>query len=890
MKKIVSVFLALILTLGPIAMVMSQEAYAAEAAQGGSGFDVFLDSNKNICIITNDQIRASNTYYRTVGFTVSRGMKDQRKLMSGAATEYIQVFMDEMTVSPINIGTRQINAFEFPFDSFKAKVQSKGYNEWYQDIIDAESFGGSLYVRFDSIMKIYNGKNAEPHFYRNDPTVGPYDDEQRDLNPREIQNAKGWRAGSRTGLRTHFHRWLVLGRQLPVQTAAAAQPLKFKDHHVTIQSGENGTPSGLLSLGGNSTTVYGDYSGMPAYAGADGNLEGYNASEGVPSTSSITGIAEASPWVGCIDVWARMVTKEIRTTFRYFWIPQEKTSYTGEDSVTNAISTLNEKEDKDKEDDTRHCIKDKDAHMQVEHDTDLEDVYNHWLKTEWADGDGHKLPSGGSRIKGSNPSVYGNENPTVPSSEYNDPKAPTAPQWQDGWTYEERHISSIDGSETWHSASDTDPCYSNFPEKPSGSDVRNVKEHWVDATPYKTEFKLTCICDRVFFDDDIGDGTPDPEKKVMQIYAAFEYINPFRTMFWDLDSVHLFNDIYDTGADDETGKHSKDGSIGFSQTVPTGDPYGAAEAKKSKKDGESLGLTEDFEEFVRSLEDDKGNVLLTDTANIAAKIATNDYLVWPKSEDTKDGIHKKGKISLTYKEDVTKLQKLIYEETITQNDYVCVKNPIDLGPADGIYIGGDEKNKWTPQKGIVKGCDFRDAWWMLGAGALKPGSESLGAVSEELRTTKKLNVGDMTGSETIDISKYWFKCKNSSAQDEGVAHAYTEDGMGKVAGKNQVFEKLGNVTVPIVRTTSDGAHGTDILAMYAPISGIVGPMSMTTTPVVDVLNGHLYSDEIGSSGTPLNFSYWGGIYVSEEGPHNPDGSRAAGPGLISDNVNEHSHW
>ena len=179
---------------------------------------------------------------------------------------------------------------------------------------------------------------------------------------------------------------------------------------------------------------------------------------------------------------------------------------------------------------------------------------------------------------------------------------------------------------------------------------------------------------------------------------------------------------------------------------------------------------------------------------------------------------------------------------------------------------------------------------MNAAGALKSGSMSLGEVSPDLRTTKKINVGDMTGSETVDLSKYWNYCKNSAAQDVGVAHAYITDSEAKVAGKNQVFEKLGNVTVPIVRTTNNGAHGTDILAMYAPISGIVGPMSMTTTPVVDVLSGHLYSDEIGSSGTPLNFSYTGGLKGSTERAHNADGSLGDAPGLISENVNEHSHW
>ena len=287
-----------------ISVIPGRPAFAAAQEQlpSGTGWDVFINSDGNLCIVTNDKKRTSSIYYKTIGFTVSRGQFNPsvKKLANGAATEYFKVYLGDMTIDTYEKNGREINTFMMPYEDLKARIAACS-GDWLQDLTDAEMYGGTCYVRFDSIMVIYHGSNLAHggHYYKNSPLEGPFDDEKRDLNPREIQSAEPWSAGANTGLRTHFHRWLPIMSAKPM-----IQNPVFLDHHVTNQN--EGGISGPGAKNGSTLKNYGDYSGDPAFAGANTNTEGYNAAEGVPSTKTITGYAEASPWYGGIDVWARM--------------------------------------------------------------------------------------------------------------------------------------------------------------------------------------------------------------------------------------------------------------------------------------------------------------------------------------------------------------------------------------------------------------------------------------------------------------------------------------------------------------------------------------------------------------------------------------------------------
>jgi len=302
-KRVSIGLLAAILGVVAVPMIPAKPALAAaqEKAPTSTGWDVYVDSNGDVVVTCNDKRRTSSIYYKTVGLTFSRGQfnPSAKKLAKGAATEFFYVPIEPSKVSESDAGHGRVQTvFKIPYATMKANIGAAS-GEWLQEILDAEKFGGTAYVRVDCDMRVYHGSNTDGYRYMNDPPKGPYDDEKRDLNPREIQAAEPWSAGANTGLRTHFHRWLPIMSAKPL----IKQPV-FLDHHVTYQN--EGGVSGPGAKNGTTLKNYGDYSGDPAFAGGNANLEGYNAAEGIPSTKTVTGYAEASPWYGGIDVWASM--------------------------------------------------------------------------------------------------------------------------------------------------------------------------------------------------------------------------------------------------------------------------------------------------------------------------------------------------------------------------------------------------------------------------------------------------------------------------------------------------------------------------------------------------------------------------------------------------------
>lgn len=337
--KIIAGFMAILFIASEVFMSQTGSVTAraetpasVEKLSSGANFDVFIDADNNVCIVTNDQIRKSTTYYRTIGFSISRGQfnPSAKKLANGASTEYFTLPIDRsLYVDTYSLGSREINIFKYPFSLLLGKMSAA----WQQEIQDAQEKGITAYIRFDSIMVIMEGETQLSHRYINDPRVGPYDDEARDKNPKELQRARGWAAGSKTGIKTHYHRWL------PIAASTIEEPPKFTDWHVTKQKKDGPGSSDTSSL-----TYYGDYTGDPWYAGGNANLDGYNAALGIPSTKTVTGYAESSPWFGNVDVWARLVTHQYEKRDTWTWdVGKGSATYEtpkGEEDAKKALKSI----------------------------------------------------------------------------------------------------------------------------------------------------------------------------------------------------------------------------------------------------------------------------------------------------------------------------------------------------------------------------------------------------------------------------------------------------------------------------------------------------------------------------------------------------------------------
>ena len=174
----ISISLVFFILAGNILLSL-QSALQVEAADpvlqttSGSSFDVFIDENNDICIITNDKIKAGSIYYRTIGFSISRGQfnPSAKKLANGAATDYFTLPIRKSSVTTYSVGNRQINIFRYPFAEIKGLMSAA----WQQEIEDAEERGMIAYIRFDAIMVVMQGTIVKSGPYVNNPTVGPYD-------------------------------------------------------------------------------------------------------------------------------------------------------------------------------------------------------------------------------------------------------------------------------------------------------------------------------------------------------------------------------------------------------------------------------------------------------------------------------------------------------------------------------------------------------------------------------------------------------------------------------------------------------------------------------------------------------------------------------------------
>ncbi len=822
-------------------------------------FDVFIDANNNVCIVTNDKIKDGSIYYRTIGFSISRGKfnPSEKKLANGAGTEYFELPIRTSEVETYNVGRRQINVFKYPYAELKSHMSAA----WQQELEDADERGMTAYIRFDAIMVIYHGRIRQPGLYVNNPIAGPNDNEATDRNPRELQRAETWSAGANTGIRSHFHRWL------PISSHSAIIPDTgtLTDWHITKQE----TLGPGVGEGTSELTYYGDYTGAPEYAGGNANLEGYDAGYGVPSTKTITGYAESSPWYGNVDVWARLVSHQYKKTDTYEWRVDKEdkgadltTTYDGSPiKDTGSIrSTVNKAFDA-----IYAAIRAEEARLTPLlakfHDTDLNDIFTYTVKLKFVDDAGNVLANTGG--------TDGEGAITITVNSRSVTRTVPIPMYQNGWEWTEKHFydeyeMEWDGEtyeEEWTGNYNEDgskemvpdydrphyepnydkPIYRYEPKsitwKAYNDPLPKPDNEYIVAGPTATYtngslvycgWKLEAKVVRKYFDDHNN----VQEDRYVQAYASFNYIDPYKTNVYDLNSVTLYNDIY--------------GSVSFPQVVDT--------EMDAQKGSITTNNTVPFDSWLSANS--------TSASISSEKIATNDYIKWAEIED-----EEKGKLLNTYKKDDQLLKEYISANTKSVNDHVFVKNPIDLGPADGVYLGG----KASAGYGIVTGCDFRDAENM-------PGYTSISLAI--LSGNENVVTGSDVYEEGNEVSKYWYLCKHTAGANEGIAHAYITNNQSKLGGVIQVWEKLGYQTVPIEPKTANGSHSTGISTLY--VQEIIGPTTATSTEQYadELSSGHLYSPTgvFGSSGIVHGYSKWGGVMGSAEGGMDESGFPLSGPG------------
>ena len=810
--------MAVLFSFGIITPITKKEAKAAPKPASASTWDVFIDENNDVCIVTNDKKKTSSIFYRTEGFTISRGKfkPSMKQLANGAATEYFFRALNASATETYTIGGREVNCFKYPFASIKAGMSGA----WAAEIDEVMEYGGTAYIRFDCMMYVYHGAARAKGPFMGHPPVNP--DESLYQNPAAIQAAEPWSAGANTGLKSHYHRWLPITKGKPPE-----EEPEWYDWHVTQQSG-----SGPGSATGSSMTYAGDYSGAPMFAGGNANLEGYDAGLGIPSTKTVSAYAEASPWHGSLDVWARMTTKQYNIRHLYKWTPVPFTEESGVDSLQHALDQLWEKEPEIRGELEGLLDNESNKVGEIPHDTPNEHVQHHWIRVMWMydDGSAFRETESGSEFPGEPAEGSG---ATVPESSdhQHTPKKPWVPQWHCGvrWDKWEKNAKgemvNNGGEMTWDNPSKA---------KPAPEGATNVVQLYKEGKVMYTQWKLTCIVNREYWDEKYK-GTEDG---FIQTYVAFEYLDPYKTKFYDLDSVTLYNDTY--------------GSQTLGATIDSYMDSGKADIKNRR--------LKTFDEVL-----DGGKTMLT-----AADIDSEDYMKLSEEKSRRFGGEQTNRPpELTdYTTQVTKLERKIHDETFSMNDYCQVKNPVDSGPADGIYLGNKDM-KWratdrNANAGVIKGCDFRDGRWM--------GYESLGTHAEliGLKFCNKEYEKPMGEASRIK-SKFWMYCTHSAGGNKANANAYITQNEGKVAGKNQAWERLGSSTSAIEPTIRNGAHESDISTRYVP-EMIDPPLTSMTIQFAKVLDGHLYGGGGGSHG----FSIWGGCMGSEEGPDVADFDEGSG--------------
>ena len=280
--------LALLLTVVITANIIALFPVDVKAVPSGVPWDVFIDEDNNICIVTQDKIKSSSIWYNTVGFSVSRCRHPAQKYIH-ETKEYAWFAIDKSKVVTQQIGNIEINIFKLPLTEVRDKI-AKTYSAWASEIEDALNGGAPCYLRFDSTMVIYrNGVPSGTVMPDGTPYLETYTNEAPNdgQNPDAIKAAENW--ADPHGLDSHYNRYLLIGGG-------------------EAEAKEEGITDTLVCTDGNN----------PIYEIANWSDQ-FDLSQGIPSSEDIHNRYRASSWYGSTDVYARLCSKKYSVTYTYKW-------------------------------------------------------------------------------------------------------------------------------------------------------------------------------------------------------------------------------------------------------------------------------------------------------------------------------------------------------------------------------------------------------------------------------------------------------------------------------------------------------------------------------------------------------------------------------------------
>ena len=327
-------------------------------------WNVDYDEDTNELVVTmHDKRKASTTFYETVGMTISRGKwddiintgsesdrSDESHLYDGLDSDWIIVWSgsnhSEALQAIKDDGVEKVGGTETDYlkngvawtitkirvsaDTMRNYMAQDGYTDWVQDLSDAlqgTGEGSQLWMRFDSIMKIYKNGNPEDAttLYANPAIVNknnPYGDSRWGTAHYGIyyggKSQIEW--ANPRGTITHYNQWFHIGAAKEAETETP----EYKDFYLGADTSRTNlpvstdpylpgdpAPDASDSPGGIIKTLYS--------AAGNANMQGYDATSGVPTSRNITAFAEATPWTADTAIWARMVSNVYYPYYVYTW-------------------------------------------------------------------------------------------------------------------------------------------------------------------------------------------------------------------------------------------------------------------------------------------------------------------------------------------------------------------------------------------------------------------------------------------------------------------------------------------------------------------------------------------------------------------------------------------
>ena len=237
---------------------------------------------------TVDKVRTSDTYYRTIGYTVSECIPGTMNLTG--------VSYDAQVYNTFNLtqNGKQYNTFGTSYEDFVNKATAS----WQQNYYAAKygSYTGDYYIRLDCIMVVYENGNI----IRNpDGSIKLF------RNYNSIANAEPW--ANKNGLKTHFNKYIKItkSKKGEAKTAAAISEAStpgddIYDYHITHDSTK--------------PIEYHEGNSSPA---------GFDIGTGIPTTETLKNEYDATSWYAETDVRVKVkywpeYSKNVSYNFPYW--------------------------------------------------------------------------------------------------------------------------------------------------------------------------------------------------------------------------------------------------------------------------------------------------------------------------------------------------------------------------------------------------------------------------------------------------------------------------------------------------------------------------------------------------------------------------------------------